>query len=58
MKEWNEAIIEELKIGETANGLAPNDNFDDTWVQVNSLWYRPGHGEENSRSGVEATAEA
>lgn len=41
-KTWTNAEVEELVISETANGKAPNDNFDDTWVQIDGLWYRPG----------------
>ena len=42
-KTWKDATIEELAIGATANGDAPSDNFDDTWVQINGKWYRPGN---------------
>lgn len=43
-KVWENAVVEELAINETANGLAPSDDFDDTWVEINGLWYRPGNG--------------
>ena len=42
MKKWNVPAIEELDVRATANGEAPNDNFDDTWVQINGKWYKPG----------------
>lgn len=41
-KVWENATVEELAIGATANGEAPSDNFDDAWVQINGKWYRPG----------------
>lgn len=43
-KVWENAVVEELAINETANGLAPADHFDDTWVEIDGLWYRPGDG--------------
>lgn len=48
MKKWTEATVEELNIAATANGAKPNDDFDDSWVQINGLWYRPGDGNELS----------
>ena len=45
---WENAKIEELEINATANGLAPSDDFDDTWVQINGKYYRPGNGEVKS----------
>lgn len=44
-KTWTNAEVEELVITETANGLAPSDDFDDTWVEINGKYYRPGNGE-------------
>ena len=41
---WNAPEVEELSINATANGLAPSDDFDDTWVQINGKYYRPGNG--------------
>jgi hypothetical protein len=43
-KIWNAPEVEELSINATANGLAPSDDFDDTWVQINGKYYRPGNG--------------
>lgn len=48
MKKWEDAMVEELSIDMTADGSAPNDNFDDTWVQINGLWYKPGSGNNSS----------
>lgn len=42
-KEWMNATVEELDINATANGLAPSDDFDDTWVQIGNKFYRPGN---------------
>ena len=28
----------------------PSENFDDTWVSINGLWYRPGNGEDDKVS--------
>ena len=42
-KVWENATVEELEIGATANGEAPSDLFDDTWVQIDGKWYRPGN---------------
>ena len=47
-KTWANAEVEELAINTTANGAAPADNFDDTWVEINGKWYRPGDGRVNS----------
>lgn len=47
-KTWLNAEVEELVIERTENGLAPSDHFDDTWVQIDGLWYRPGDGEKLS----------
>ena len=41
---WEAPVMEELVINATANGLAPNDNFDGVWVQINGKYYRPGDG--------------
>lgn len=41
-KTWEVPAMEELNINATANGLAPSDNFDGEWVQINGLWYKPG----------------
>ena len=43
-KTWEAPVMEELVINATANGLAPSDDFDDVWVQIGGLWYRPGDG--------------
>ncbi|MCI5954941.1 MAG: hypothetical protein MRZ49_10295 [Lachnospiraceae bacterium] len=43
-KEWNTPVVEALELSQTANGAAPNDNFDDTWVSIDGKWYRPGDG--------------
>ena len=43
-KTWEAPVMEELVINATANGLAPNDNFDGVWVQINGKYYRPGDG--------------
>lgn len=43
-KTWMEPAIEELGIETTANGVAPSDAFDDTWVEIDGKWYRPGDG--------------
>ncbi len=43
-KTWENADVEELVIGATANGQEPNDDFDGDWVSINGLWYRPGNG--------------
>ena len=37
-------LPEELSINETANGLAPSEDFDGDWVQIDGKWYRPGNG--------------
>lgn len=47
-KMWENAKIEELEINATANGLAPSDDFDDIWVEINGKYYRPGNGEVKS----------
>ena len=44
-KMWENPTVEELDIEATANGDAPSDNFDDTWVQINGKWYRPGNSD-------------
>ncbi|SEQ49345.1 hypothetical protein [Butyrivibrio sp. TB] len=44
MKKWNVPAMEELSINETANGLAPSEDFDGDWVQIDGKWYRPGNG--------------
>lgn len=50
-KNWEDATIAELAIQSTANGKAPSDDFDDVWVQIDGLWYRPGNdGEIDSES--------
>lgn len=41
-KTWENAKLEELSIGATANGKQPSDNFDGEWVQIGDLWYKPG----------------
>lgn len=43
-KTWLNAEVEELAVEQTANGQAPNDNFDGDWVQIGGLYYRPGDG--------------
>lgn len=43
-KTWLNAEVEELAVEMTANGQAPNDNFDGDWVQIGGLYYRPGDG--------------
>ena len=48
MKKWNAPEMEVLELNETANGKAPNDAFDDVWVQIDGLWYRPGNDSESS----------
>lgn len=42
-KVWENAEVEELVIGATANGQAPSDDFDGDWVSINGKWYRPGN---------------
>lgn len=49
-KTWATPEVEELVITETANGQNPSENFDDTWVSINGLWYRPGDGEDDKVS--------
>ena len=49
-KNWEEAAVEELNIEATANGKAPSDDFDDTWVQIGDKWYRPGNGKTDGMS--------
>ena len=44
-KAWENATVEELVIGATADGLEPSDDFDGDWVSINGKWYRPGNGE-------------
>lgn len=44
MKTWMKPELEELEIKATANGMAPSNDFDDTWVEINGKWYRPGNG--------------
>ncbi|MBQ5734887.1 MAG: hypothetical protein IIV51_05845 [Lachnospiraceae bacterium] len=48
-KTWEVPSMEELNINTTANGLRPNDNFDDVWVQINGLWYKPGDGKTSDK---------
>ena len=43
-KTWENAMVEELAIGATANGAAPSVNFDGEWVSINGHWYKPGDG--------------
>lgn len=47
-KTWLNAEVEELVIDRTENGLAPSDNFDDAWVEIDGKWYRPGDGNQLS----------
>ena len=42
-KTWNTPEVEELVITATANGLAPSENFDGDWVNINGKWYIPGN---------------
>lgn len=50
MKTWEEAKLQELAIGATANGTAQNDDFDGTWVQINGFWFKPGGGDTSTLS--------
>lgn len=47
-KEWNTPKVEALELSRTANGLAPSEQFDGDWVQIEDKWYVPGNGEELS----------
>ncbi len=48
MKKWNTPEMEVLEVSATANGAAPNDNYDGEWVQIGDRWYLPGDGTANS----------
>ncbi|WP_155830590.1 hypothetical protein [Butyrivibrio sp. NC3005] len=41
---WHAPVMEELNINAPANGMAPDENFDGDWVEINGRWYRPGNG--------------
>ncbi|MDO4557227.1 MAG: hypothetical protein Q4B70_19110 [Lachnospiraceae bacterium] len=48
MKKWNTPELKVLDMSETANGQAPDPNFDDVWVEIDGKWYRPGNGTPSS----------
>lgn len=41
-KTWVTPEVEELVLTETANGTAPNKDYDGDWVSINGKWYMPG----------------
>ena len=47
-KTWLNAEVEELVIEKTANGDAPSEDYDGTWVQIGEDWYLPGNNEKLS----------